>query len=220
MDIQILLVEDDEHICNTAKAFLENAGFNVDAADDGLEAWEMFYNKTYQLIILDIMLPNMSGLEILKEIRKDSDVPALIITALSDDEHQLTAFSSHADDYITKPFSMIILLKRVEAILRRTGILKEEIFIGDLSLFPNAYKATFQGVDIPLTPKEFELLLMLVQNKDNIVLRERMLVQIWGYDFDGNERIVDTHIKNLRSKLPVNMIKTVKGVGYRLEVEQ
>ncbi|SBV94550.1 Regulatory protein VanRB [uncultured Eubacteriales bacterium] len=219
MDIQILLVEDDEHICNAAKAFLENAGFIVDAFDDGLKAWEMFYNKTYQLVILDIMLPNISGLEILKEIRKHSDVPALIITALADDEHQLTAFSSHADDYITKPFAMIILLKRAEAILRRTGILKEEICVGDLSLFPIAYKATFQGEDILLTPKEFELLFMLVQNKDNIVLRERMLVQIWGYDFEGNERIVDTHIKNLRSKLPVNIIKTIKGIGYRLETE-
>lgn len=220
MSIQILLVEDDEHIGNATKIFLENADFNVDVFQDGLKAWEMFYNKTYQLVILDIMLPNMSGLELLKEIRKDSDVPVLVMTALSDEEHQITAFSSHADDYITKPFSMIILLKRVEAILRRTGLLKEEISVGDLSLFPTAYKAAFKGEDIFLTPKEFELLLTLVQNKDTIVLRERLLIQIWGYDYEGNERIVDTHIKNLRSKLPVNIIKTVKGIGYRLEAER
>ncbi len=143
MNIRILLVEDDEHICNTAKTFLENAGFTVDAFYDGSKAWEMFYNETYQLIILDIMLPHMNGIEILKEIRKNSDVPALIITALADDEHQLTAFSHHADDYITKPFSMQILLKRVEAILRRTGILKEEICVGNLTLFPSSYKAAF-----------------------------------------------------------------------------
>jgi two-component system, OmpR family, response regulator VanR len=219
MDIQILLVEDDEHICNTAKAFLENAGFTVDAFDDGLKAWEMFYNKAYQLIILDIMLPHMNGMEILQEIRKNSDVPALIMTALDDDAHQLTAFSHHADDYITKPFSMQILLKRVEAILRRTGILKEEICVGDLALFPSSYEATFRGEDLSLTPKEFDLLLLLVQNKGNVVLREKLLIQIWGYDFEGNERIVDTHIKNLRNKLPVNIIKTIKGIGYRLEAE-
>lgn len=219
MDIRILLVEDDEHIRNAAKAFLENAGFTVDAFDDGSKAWEMFYDKMYQLIILDIMLPHMNGLELLQEIRKSSDVPALIITALDDDEHQLTAFSHHADDYITKPFSMPILLKRVEAILRRSGILKEEICVGNLTLFPSSYKATFQGEDLFLTPKEFELLLLLVQNKGNVVLRERLLIQILGYDFEGNERIVDTHIKNLRNKMPVNMIKTVKGIGYRLEAE-
>lgn len=215
--MQILIAEDDEHICNTAKAFLENAGFVVNSCYDGETAIQMFYDNSYQLVILDIMLPNMTGLEILQEIRKTSDVPALFITALDDDAHQLKAFSYKADDYITKPFSMQILLKRAEAILRRSGILKEEICLGGLSLFPSAYKACYEKKDLQLTPKEFEILFLLVQNKGAILSHERLLIKVWGYDFDGNERVADTHIKNLRAKLPFDMIKTVKGVGYILE---
>jgi len=217
MDISVLIVEDDEHIRSTAKAFFENAGYHADACYDGEAALQMFYDRDYQLVILDIMLPFMNGLEILREIRKISDVPALFITALDDDAHQLRAFAHNADDYITKPFSMQILLTRAEAILRRSGILKEELCLGALSLFPSSYAAFYNKRDMQLTPREFEILLLLAQSNGGIISRERLLIKLWGYDFEGNERIVDSHIKNLRSKLPTDMIKTVKGIGYRLE---
>lgn len=217
MDIRVLVVEDDEHIRNTVKTFLLNAGYYVDTCSDGDEALEQFFNKSYHLVILDIMLPGMDGLELLKEIRRVSDVPALMMTALEDDGHQLTAFSNQADDYVTKPFSMQILLKRVEALLRRSGILRKEICAGKLTLYPESYKADYDGADAPLTPREFEILLLLAQNKGKVISHETLITRIWGYDFEGNEGIVHANIKNLRSKLPINIIKTVKGVGYRLE---
>jgi two-component system, OmpR family, response regulator VanR len=219
MDIQILVVEDDEHIRNTVKTFLMNAGYSVDTSADGDEALELFYDKRHQLVILDILLPGMDGLELLKEIRQLSDVPVLMVTALGDDVYQLSAFTKEADDYVTKPFSMQILLKRVAALLRRSGVLKKEIYVGNFTLYPESYKADYDGADLHLTPREFEILLLLAQNKGRVVTHESMIVRIWGYDFIGNEGIVHANIKNLRKKLPVHMIKTVKGIGYRLENE-
>jgi two-component system, OmpR family, response regulator VanR len=219
MDIQILVVEDDEHIRNTVKTFLMNAGYSVDTSADGDEPLELFYDKRHQLVILDILLPGMDGLELLKEIRQLSDVPVLMVTALGDDVYQLSAFTKEADDYVTKPFSMQILLKRVAALLRRSGVLKKEIYVGNFTLYPESYKADYDGADLHLTPREFEILLLLAQNKGRVVTHESMIVRIWGYDFIGNEGIVHANIKNLRKKLPVHMIKTVKGIGYRLENE-
>ena len=219
MDIQVLVVEDDEHIRNTVKTFLMNAGYSVDTSSDGDEALELFYDKRHHLVILDILLPGMDGLELLKEIRRLSDVPVLMMTALGDDIYQLSAFSKEADDYVTKPFSMPILLKRVAALLRRSGVLKKEIYVGKLTLYPESFKADYAGVDLHLTPREFEILLLLTQNKGRVVSHETLISRIWGYDFIGNEGIVHSNIKNLRKKLPVNMIKTVKGIGYRLEIE-
>lgn len=220
MDIHILVVEDDEHIRNTVKTFLESAGYVVDTSFDGAAALEQFYDKNYHLVILDIMLPHMNGLELLKEIRRMSNVPALMMTALDDDVHQLAAFANEADDYITKPFLMKILLSRVEAILRRCGLIKKEICVGSLTLCPDSYKAAYDGIDIQLTPKEFDILLFLTQNKGKVIPHETLLIKVWGYDFAGNERVADSHLKNLRKKLPINIIKTIKGIGYRLEVEE
>jgi two-component system, OmpR family, response regulator VanR len=217
MDIKIMVVEDDEHIRNTVKTFLLNTGYSVDTCSDGDEALERFYNKRYQLVILDILLPGMDGLELLKEIRRISDAPVLMMTALGEDGYQLSAFSNEADDYVTKPFSMQILLKRVEALLRRSGVLKKEIRAGRLTLYPESYRADFDGREVGLTPREFEILLLLAQNKGKVVSHETLITRIWGYDFEGNEGIVHANIKNLRSKLPMNIIKTVKGIGYRLE---
>jgi len=219
MDIQILLIEDDEHICNTVKTFLKNEGFHVDTSYHGEKALDMFYDKNYHLVILDILLPGLSGQELLKEFRKISNAPVLMITALSDDASQLTAFQNEADDYVIKPFSMKILIKRVEALLRRSGVLQKEINVGKLSLNTEAYKAVYDSYEMPLTLREFEILLLLAQNKGKVISHETLLTKIWGYDYDGDESIVHTHIKNLRAKLPVNLIKTVRGVGYCLEVE-
>jgi two-component system, OmpR family, response regulator VanR len=217
MDIKILVVEDDEHIRHTVETFLLDAGYSVDSCFDGDDALELFYDKRHQLVILDILLPGIDGLELLKEIRRLSDVPVLMMTALGDDVYQLSAFSKEADDYVTKPFSMQILLKRVAALLRRSGVLKKEIYAGKLALFPESYTADYGGLDLRLTPREFEILLLLAQNKGRVIPHETLITRIWGYEYAGNEGIVHAHIKNLRGKLPANIIKTVKGVGYRLE---
>jgi len=218
MDIKILLVEDDENICNTVKTFLVEAGFMVDACFDGDEAHEKIYDNTYQLAILDIMLPGMNGHDLLRELRKLNDTQILMMTALADDENQIKAFDAEADDYVTKPFKIQILLKRVEALLRRSGALSKEIHYGKLILTPEDYKAVYNGEELNLTLKEFEILMLFAQNKSKTLSHETILSRVWGYDFDGGESIVHTHIKNLRAKLPENIIKTIRGVGYRLEV--
>jgi len=219
MDIQILVVEDDEHICNTIKAFLQDEGYCVDTCCNGDDASEQFYNKSYHLVVLDIMLPGTNGKELLKEFRKTNSAPVLMVTALNEDHHQIEAFDNRADDYVTKPFSMPILLKRVEALLRRSGLLQNEIRIAGFTLFPESYKVLYETQEISLTPREFEILLLLANNKNKIISHEALLTKIWGYDYEGDERIVHTYIKNLRNKLPLNLIKTIRSVGYSLTDE-
>lgn len=217
MSIQILLVEDDEHICNTVKTFLSEAGYKVDACMDGNEAHTMFFDNAYQLVILDILLPGMSGHELLNEFRKLNNTPVLMMTALSDDANQIRAFDGEADDYVTKPFKMQLLMKRVEALLRRSGAITKEIRYGKLTLYPEDFKAFYDGAELTLTLKEFEILMMFMQNKGRTLTHDVILSRVWGYDFNGDGSTVHTHIKNLRAKLPENIIKTVRGVGYRLE---
>lgn len=218
MDIRILVVEDDTHIREMVKRFLESNGYLVDAAADGNTALQLFYDEQYNLIILDIMLPGINGQELLKELRKIHDTPVLMMTALVDDENQIKAFTNEADDYVIKPFSMQILVKRAEALLRRSGALKKEIRAGALSLFPETLRVEYRGNEIKLSPKEFDILMLLVQNHRAIVPHETLLIKIWGYDFDGNEGIIHASMKKLRDKLPDNLVKTVKGIGYCLEV--
>ena len=216
MDIKILVVEDDTHIRETVKAYLMDAGYQVDTCASGNDALEKFYDNIYHLIILDIMLPEVNGHELLKELRKLHDTPVLMMTALDDETNEIKAFTNEADDYVTKPFTIEILLKRVEALLRRSGVLKKEVCFGKLTLFPEAYKAEYDGANIDLTTKEFDILFLLVQNKNKILSQESLLIKIWGYDFEGGDGIVHVNIKRLRDKLPVNIIKTIKGAGYRL----
>ena len=217
MEIKILLVEDDENINNTVSAFLKESGYAVDSCMDGDTALEKFYDNNYHLAILDIMLPGMNGHELLREFRKINNTPILMMTALADDENQIKAFDAEADDYVTKPFKIQILLKRVEALLRRSGALSKEIHYGKLILTPEDFKAVYNGEELTLTLKEFEILMLFAQNKSKTLSHETILSRVWGYEFDGNDSTVHTHIKNLRAKLPENIIKTVRGVGYRLE---
>jgi two-component system response regulator VanR len=217
MDIHILVAEDDEHIGNTIKAFLLDAGYHVELCTDGQAACECLYDKKYNLAILDIMLPGMDGQEILKEFRKVSDVPVMMITALSGDSPQLKAFDNLADDFVANPFSMQVLLKRVESLLRRSGALQKEIQLGRLRLNRETFKACWDGEELPLTLREFEILCLLANNENRVVSHETLLSRIWGYDYFSSEGIVHTHIKNLRAKLPENIIKTIRGVGYTLE---
>jgi two-component system response regulator VanR len=217
MAIQILLVEDDEHIRNTVQAFLTDAGYRVDGCSNGDEAYALFFDNAYQLVILDIMLPGMNGHTLLREFRKLNDTPILMMTALSDDESQIRAFEAEADDYVTKPFKIQLLLKRTEALLRRSGALAKEVRCGKLTLLPEEFSAFYADEELSLTLKEFEILLLLAKKNGRTLSHETVLSRVWGYDCTGNSSTVHTHIKNLRAKLPADIIKTVRGIGYRLE---
>ncbi|MCL2571308.1 MAG: response regulator transcription factor [Defluviitaleaceae bacterium] len=219
MEIKILLVEDDEHILNSVTAFLEGEGYIVDACDDGDIALERIYEKSYHLVILDIMLPGADGHKILKELRSLNNTPVLMLSALGDDGNQIRSFDALADDYVTKPFKIQLLLKRVAALLRRSGALAKEIRAGDITLYPDDFKVTYQEREITLTLKEFEILSLFMHNKNRTLTYEVIMSQVYGYDFDRLGNTMQAHIKNLRAKLPVDIIKTVRGVGYRLEGE-
>ena len=218
MQIKILLVEDDININNTVNAFLTEAGYKVDSCVDGDEALVKFYDNSYHLAILDIMLPNIDGHELLREFRKLNNTPILMMSALSDEKNQIKAFDAQADDYVTKPFKIHLLLKRVEALLRRSGVLSKELRYGKLILKPEDYRVSYDSVDLSLTLKEFEIIMLLAQSNSKTLSYETILTRVWGYNFDGDVTTVHTHIKNLRAKLPENIIKTVRGVGYRIEV--
>ncbi|MDR2531287.1 MAG: response regulator transcription factor [Oscillospiraceae bacterium] len=217
MNIKILIVEDDESLGDIVKKFLVKEGYSVDICTDGDAALEQIYNKNYHLLILDIMLPGISGHELLKEYRKISETPVLMMTALDDDDNEIKAFTNEADDYITKPFSMQVFLKHIEALFRRSGILKKELRIGKLTVYTEAYRAEYAGSELTLAPKEYDILLLLAQNNGRVITHETLLTRIWGFDFEGNEGIVHATMNRLRNKLPTNFIKTVKGVGYCLE---
>jgi two-component system response regulator VanR len=219
MEIKILVVEDDDSISDIVNKFLTKEGCMVDVCADGDSALEKLYDNKYHLIILDIMLPGMSGQELLKEYRKIGDSPVLMMTALDDDDNQIKAFTNEADDYVTKPFSMQVFIKRVEALLRRSGTLKKTITVGKLVVYTECHKAEYNGTVLQLPPKEYEILLLLAHYNDKVLTRETLLTRIWGFDFEGNEGIVHATINRLRDKLPVNIIKTIKGVGYCLEEE-
>jgi two-component system response regulator VanR len=220
MDIHILVAEDDEHIGNALRAFLLDAGYHVELCPDGRAARERLQEKKFHLVILDIMLPGMDGQEILREFRAMSDTPVMMITALSGEAGQIRAFDNLADDYVQKPFSMLVLLKRAEALLRRSGALRKEIRWGELALNRETFKAFWAGEELPLTLKEFEILALLLDSGDRVVSHETLLNKVWGYDYYAGEGTVHTHIKNLRSKLPKNIIETVRGVGYRAARER
>ena len=219
VEIKILLVEDDVNILNSVKTFLEEEGYFVDTCEDGDLALEKIYENNYHLAILDIMLPGADGHTILKELRSLNNTPVLMLSALTDDGNQIRSFDNEADDYVTKPFKIQLLLKRVEALLRRSGALSKDIHFGGIILYPEDVKVVHNGKEIPLTLKEFEILHLLVQNKNRTMSQDTIMSRVYGYDFDRTGNSVQAHIKNIRAKLPVDIIKTVRGVGYRLEEE-
>ena len=214
MNIRILVAEDNKHICNTIKMYLTEAGYQTDICADGDTALEMFYDNVYHLVILDIMLPGMDGHTLLKEFKKLNNTPVLMITALSDDENQIKAFVAEVDDYVTKPFNIQVLIMRAESLLRRSGVLSKEIRHGKLILYPESFRVEHGGIPVILTRKEFEILMLLMTNKGKISSPTMILSKVWGYDSDCDESSVWTHMRNLRAKLPENMIKTVRGAGY------
>lgn len=220
MSKSILVVEDDANIQELIVEFLRAEDYNVDYASDGLEGVQLFKKNDYDLIILDIMMPNLDGYSACKMIRKTSSVPIIFLTALNQENDEVKGFELECDDYITKPFSFNLLIKRVEAVLRRSNTTAESndyLSFGKLRLDLNTYTVNVDGNTVELTLKEFNILKSLIEKYPQVITRESLLDSIWGYDYYGDTRIVDAHIKNIRKKIELPYIKTVKGIGYTLE---
>ena len=217
---RILVVEDDFDIQELLQNFLQEAGYEVAVANDGVEALSLFAGERYDLIVLDIMLPKIDGYGVCELIRKQSDVPIIMLTALSGEEDQIKGLDLQVDDYITKPFSMVLLGRRVTALLRRSGkcAISNIMAFGDVQVNFSGYTASDQNGKIDITPKELDLLKLLVEHKGLVLTRSQILDELWGYDCSIIDRTIDTYIKNLRKKLRLNCIVTVKGIGYKYEV--
>ena len=220
---KILIVEDDLDIQELLQEFLQEAGYIAETACDGVEAISMFTEFSYDLILLDIMLPKINGYNVCELIRKQSQIPIIMLTALGSEEEQIRGLDLQADDYITKPFSMPVLLRKIAAVLRRSSKqndIPQTMSYKDLTLDLEGYKVYTKEESIDLTPREFEILRELLIHKGRILTRQNLLQTLWKYEFFGEERIVDTHIKNLRKKLgAADYIETIRGVGYRIDKE-
>lgn len=219
---KLLIVEDEPDIQELLEAYLHDAGYETTIAGDGVEALAKFQKDKFDLILLDLMLPKIDGFGVCEFIRRESNVPILMLTALDGEQEQLRGFRMEIDDYVTKPFSMPILLQKIRAILRRTSAEKEEnrcLRYRDLTLDLDGMEAVLAGRSLDLTTREFELLQTLISSPGRVFTREVLLAKLWGYDFFGDERVVDSHIKNLRHKMGTDYIETVRGVGYRAAKE-
>ncbi len=220
---KILIVEDDLSIQALLHDFIQEAGHSVILASDGVEALAKYSEQDFDLVLLDIMLPKIDGYGVCEVIRQKSDVPIIMLTALDGEENQIRGLDLQADDYITKSFSMPVLLRKIAAVLRRSSKLKcipQTMSYRNLKLDLDGYKAYAGGEGIDLTPREFEILRELLVNRGRILTRQNLLQTIWKYEFFGEERIIDTHIKNLRKKLgAADYIETIRGVGYRIDKE-
>lgn len=221
MDKKILIIKDDAAIQKILAEPLTFAGYKVTAASDGLEGINTFHKQAFDLVLLDIMLPKIDGYTVCEMIRQESQVPIILLTALDSEDAEAKGFDKLADDYITKPFSIRLVLKRVEALLRRTSpdILSDTIRYREIILRESERQVSVSGKEISLTHLEFELLLLFLKNKGRVFTRDELLNLVWGYDFVGDERGVNFHIMNLRKKLNVDYIETVRGVGYRIAKE-
>ena len=217
----ILIVEDEPDIQELLCAYLQDAGYGTAAAGDGVAALELFQSRPFDLVLLDLMLPKIDGFGVCELIRRQSQVPILMLTALDGEGEQLRGFRLNIDDYVTKPFSMPVLLEKIRVILRRSGGTVEDgpLRYRELSLDLDAREVRLEGRPLDLTAREFELLHTFLSAPGRVFTREMLLSKLWGYDFFGDERVVDSHIKNLRRKLGRDYIETVRGVGYRAAKE-
>ena len=221
--IKILVVDDESRMRKLVKDFLTREGYTVLEAEDGIEAMDIFYeDKEISLIILDVMMPKMDGWQVCREIRKHSKVPIIMLTAKGEESDELQGFDLGVDEYISKPFSPKILVARVEAILRRTNAVKSDrMEVNGIVVDKEAHEVTIDGKSIELSFKEFELLVYFMENQGIALSRERILNNVWNYDYFGDARTIDTHVKKLRSKMGEkgDYIKTIWGMGYKFEVE-
>jgi two-component system, OmpR family, alkaline phosphatase synthesis response regulator PhoP len=220
----ILIVDDEQHIIDLAKLYLEQDGYKTSSATDGKKALQKILHEKPNLIVLDLMLPELDGWEVCRRVRAESDVPIIMLTARSDDIDRIVGLELGADDYLTKPFNPRELVARVRAILRRTGRpapnnADAALTIGNLAIHPDRRLVLIDGNEVDLRMKEFDLLMTLATNPGMVFTREKLLDVVWGYDFAGETRTVDVHIAHLRHKLKAMRAKidTVWGVGYRLE---
>lgn len=219
---KILVVDDESRMRKLVRDFLTKSGFEVLEAADGIEAINVFdANQDIALVILDVMMPGKDGLQVCREIRQTSQIPVIMLTAKSDEQTELKGFDLGADEYISKPFSPRILVARVEAILRRTNQQSAEtqLELGGILLDKAAHRVVIDGKEIDLSYKEFELLTYFMENQGIALSREKILNSVWNYDYFGDARTIDTHVKKLRSKMGEkgDLIKTIWGMGYKLE---
>ena len=222
--IKILVVDDESRMRKLVRDFLEREGFEVLEAGDGVEAMDLFYEeKEVALVILDVMMPKMDGWQTLREIRQTSQVPVIMLTARSEERDELQGFKLGVDEYISKPFSPKILVARVEAVLRRSHAVGvgEVLEAGGITVDKAAHQVKIDGKEIDLSFKEFELMAYFVENQGIALSREKILNNVWNYDYFGDARTIDTHVKKLRSKMGSKgeYIKTIWGMGYKFEVE-
>ncbi len=222
--IKILVVDDESRMRKLVRDFLEREGFWVLEAGDGMEAMDLFYqDKEIALMILDVMMPKMDGWQVCREVRQTSGIPIIMLTARSEERDELQGFELGVDEYISKPFSPKILVARVTAILRRSHALDagQTVDAGGISIDKAAHQVKIDGKEIELSYKEFELLSYFIENQGIALSREKILNNVWNYDYFGDARTIDTHVKKLRSKLGEkgNYIRTIWGMGYKFEVE-
>jgi DNA-binding response OmpR family regulator len=220
--MNILIVDDEELIRDVIREYLVLDGFIVDEAKDGREAVNMALEKEYNLIIMDIMMPHKDGYQACKEIKELKDVPFIFLSARSDEYDKLLGFDLGVDDYVTKPFSPKELVARVKAVIKRSNGLKNVYKISGLVLDDQAHDVFIDDEKIYLTPKEYDLLKYFILNKNVALSREQLLTNVWGYDFFGDDRTIDTHVKTLRNNLKGyrDLITTVRGVGYKFEYNE
>lgn len=222
MKNRILIADDESRIRDIVKDFLEMEGYEVLSASDGQEALDLFYeNKDLSLMILDVMMPKINGWDVCKEVRETSEIPVILLTALDHERDELRGFESGADDYIAKPFRPKVLMARVQALLRRAEETERVLLTaGDVVLDPSAHTVTVSGKSVDLSTKEYELLKYFMENRQIALSREKILNHVWEYDYFGDDRTIDTHVKKLRSKLGEagKHIVTVWGVGYKFEL--
>jgi DNA-binding response OmpR family regulator len=221
---KVLIVDDDENISEVIDMYLKSSGYSTKIALNGKEAQELYLDYNPDIVLLDVMIPYIDGIDILKWIRKQNETPVIMITAKGDTFDKVLALEIGADDYIVKPFEPKELVARVKAVLRRyssENVKTEVIKLSDLSIDSTSYKVMHNGEEIKMPPKEFELLYYLASNKNKVFTRDQLLCEVWGYDYPGDSRTVDVHIKRLREKLSGGQqweIQTVWGVGYKFEV--
>ena len=222
-NIQILVVDDESRMRKLVKDFLQREGYSVLEAGDGMEAMDIFYEQKIDLVILDVMMPRMDGWQTCREIRRDSTVPIIMLTARSEERDELQGFELGVDEYISKPFSPKILVARVGALLKRIygTDAEEKMEAGGIELDKAAHQVQVDGKSIDLSYKEFELLTYFLENQGIALSREKILNNVWNYDYFGDARTIYTHVKKLRNKLgdKGNYIKTIWGMGYKFEVE-
>ncbi|MCR4776406.1 MAG: response regulator transcription factor [Saccharofermentans sp.] len=218
---KILVVEDELEIRQLLANYLRNDGFSVSEAEDGVAAIELFGKEKFDLVILDILIPKIDGYGVCELVKSKSDVPVIFLSALGDEHSMIKGYDSLADDYVTKPFSMPIFLRKVKAVLRREQSASNDDYsktvYKNIVMIPDLMKVTVDGNEVELTSKEFDLLLTLIKNPGRIYSREMLLEMLWDYNSLVDERIIDSHIKNIRHKVGEGIVETVRGRGYRVE---